>query len=71
MSQMPKTFEIDMESSTNDRLYVKIPGAKSSVLINVTHEGIIIDLWADGGQESAATCAATFDEIEETIEEDV
>jgi len=56
-------FHIDEASSDDGLLYVDIPGC-GTVAINVTDEGIIVDIFsADVADESVATCGATWAEI--------
>ena len=60
---MPTQFKAHQEDS--ETLVVATPEAK--VVIKHTHEGIIVDVWHPAMEtESAATCAATFVEIEES-----
>jgi hypothetical protein len=63
------TFKVDTANSDDTHFYVDIPG-RASVCIQVTDEGVIIDLFDAHVQDySVATCGATWDEIEEPDEE--
>lgn len=57
-------FEVDTDLVEDDRIHIRIPHAGAHVEVNVTEEGIIVDIWPDNAENgSVATCAATFDEI--------
>jgi len=57
------TFQVDKASSDDERMYIDIL-SRASVCINVTDEGIIIDVWA-AKVESPSTLSITWDEVED------
>jgi len=58
-----QNFKIDETNSDEDCLYVDVPG-RASIAIQITDEGIIVDLYdAQIQNSSVATCGATWDEI--------
>jgi len=60
-----KTFQVDEASSDDERMYIDIL-SRASVCINVTDEGIIIDVWAAKVEDApAATLSVTWDEVED------
>lgn len=62
-------FEVDTDQVEDDRIHIRIPHAGAHVEVNVTEEGIIVDIWPDNAENgSVATAAATFEEIQVTGE---
>jgi hypothetical protein len=66
-----QSFVIDFTSSDEECLFVDIPAAAATVQIRLTHEGIIVDVWPTGvSNDSAATLAVTFDDIQGSLTAD-
>lgn len=59
-------WQVEQHGDHQDNfLHITMDGKPGYITIKKEHEGFVIDVWPDVGNDSVATCAAPYDELQE------
>lgn len=68
MSDIVRFFNGWQVEQYDDYLRVQVDGKPGYITIKKEHEGFVIDVWPDVGNDSVATCAAPYDDLQEALD---